>query len=231
MEPTSIWSFPERGDWATHSGKYRGNWSPYVPRNIILRYSNIGEWVLDQFLGGGTTLIEAKLLNRNAIGIDINQQSLYISEKNLNFQCNYNPRIFVKQGNATKLNFLKSESIDLICTHPPYADAIQYSADIEGDLSLLGYREFLEAIQLAAYESYRVLRKNKYCAIMIGDIRKKGKVIPLGMETLKKFQNVGFDLKDVAIKVQYNCKSTEYWKNKSKNFLMLAHEYIFIFQK
>ena len=32
-------AFPERGNWATHSGKYRGNWSPYIPRNIILRYS------------------------------------------------------------------------------------------------------------------------------------------------------------------------------------------------
>lgn len=39
LEDTTIWSFPERGNWATHSGKYRGNWSPYIPRNIILRYS------------------------------------------------------------------------------------------------------------------------------------------------------------------------------------------------
>mgnify|MGYP000573946380 CR=1 FL=1 len=35
LEDTTIWSFPERGNWATHSGKYRGNWSPYIPRNII----------------------------------------------------------------------------------------------------------------------------------------------------------------------------------------------------
>ena len=56
LEPTTVWSFPDRGSWATHSGKYRGNWSPYVPRNLILRYSNPGDWVLDQFMGSGTTL-------------------------------------------------------------------------------------------------------------------------------------------------------------------------------
>ena len=39
LEDTTIWSFPERGSWVTHSGKYRGNWSPYIPRNLILRYS------------------------------------------------------------------------------------------------------------------------------------------------------------------------------------------------
>lgn len=85
LEPTTVWSFPDRGSWATHSGKYRGNWSPYVPRNLILRYSNPGDWVLDQFMGSGTTLVEAKLLNRHAVGVDINPQSVSISETNLQF--------------------------------------------------------------------------------------------------------------------------------------------------
>ena len=64
LEKSSVWSFPERGDWATHDSKYRGNCSPYVIRNLILRYSIEGDRILDQFAGGGTSLIEAKLLNR-----------------------------------------------------------------------------------------------------------------------------------------------------------------------
>ncbi|WP_341472337.1 hypothetical protein [Fonticella tunisiensis] len=39
LEATTIWSFPDRGNWLTHKGDYPGNFSPYVPRNIILRYS------------------------------------------------------------------------------------------------------------------------------------------------------------------------------------------------
>ena len=32
LEETTIWSFKERGNWATHRGDYRGNCSPQVPR-------------------------------------------------------------------------------------------------------------------------------------------------------------------------------------------------------
>jgi len=67
-ERTTVWSFPDRGDWATHKGNYRGNWSPYIPRNLILKCTEKGDWVLDQMMGSGTTLVEAKLLERNAIG-------------------------------------------------------------------------------------------------------------------------------------------------------------------
>ena len=31
LEMTTHWSFPKRGDWATHDAKWRGNWSPYIP--------------------------------------------------------------------------------------------------------------------------------------------------------------------------------------------------------
>lgn len=132
LEATTVWSFPDRGSWATHSGKYRGNWSPYVPRNLILRYSNPGDWVLAQFMGSGTTLIEAKLLGRNAVGVDINPQSVLISKTNLQFQCGTNSKIFLRGGNAAELHFIKDSCIDFICTHPPYANIIKYSKGIEG---------------------------------------------------------------------------------------------------
>ncbi len=50
-ETTTVWSFPDRGDWATHVGNYRGNWSPYIPLNLILRYTAPEELVLDQMAG------------------------------------------------------------------------------------------------------------------------------------------------------------------------------------
>lgn len=231
MEPTTIWSFPERGSWATHSGKYRGNWTPYVPRNLILRYSKPGDWILDQFTGSGTTLVEAKLLNRNAVGVDINPQSVSTSEKNIQFKSNSVSKIFVREGDATSLDFLKDEKIDLICTHPPYADIIRYSESIKGDISHLKTEEFLEAMEKVAKEAFRVLKNGKICAVMIGDIRKNGNVVPLGFRTMETFLNAGFQSKEIIIKEQHNCKSTSYWENRNNKFLLLAHEYIFVFQK
>lgn len=231
LEPTTVWSFPDRGSYATHSGRYRGNWSPYVPRNLILRYSKRGDWVLDQFAGSGTTLIEAKLLNRNAVGVDINPQSVLTSETNIQFPYKTNSKIFIRKGNATDLRFIKDSHIDLICTHPPYADIIRYSGGISGDMSLLAVDEFLQEMKKAAEEAYRVLKNGKMCAVMMGDIRKDGKVVPLGFHVMERFLQAGFVNKEIIIKEQHNCRSTSYWERQEHNFLLLAHEYIFVFEK
>ena len=98
LETNTVWAFPDRGKWATHDAKYRGNWSPYIPRNIILRYSKENDTVLDQFVGGGTTAVEAKLTNRNFIGVDINPNALEITNSKLNFECEFNPTINIIQA-------------------------------------------------------------------------------------------------------------------------------------
>ena len=231
LETTSVWSFVDRGNWATHSGTYRGNWSPYVPRNLILRYSQPNDWILDQFVGGGTSLVEAKLLNRNAIGIDINKNSIEITKNNLAFQTKENPEIIIKLGDAKKLDFIKCNSIDLICTHPPYCNIIKYSNGIKDDLSLIEHSEFLEAMQSVALESYRVLKEKKICAVMMGDIRKNKRIIPLGMEVMNIFLKFVFKSKEIVIKRQHNCHSSTYWRKQDNSFLLLEHEYVFIFEK
>lgn len=182
-------------------------------------------------MGSGTTLVEAKLLNRNAVGIDINPQSVSISETNLQFQCKTNSKILIKNGNASNMDFMKDESIDFICTHPPYANVIEYSDGIDGDLSLMDVEAFINEIRRVASESFRVLKNNRYCSIMIGDIRKNGNVIPLGFKMMECFLECGFINKEIIIKEQHNCKMTDYWQKKSRNFLLLEHEYIFVFQK
>ena len=233
LELKSVWSFPNRGKWATHDAKYRGNWSPYIPRNLLLRYSNEGDLVLDQFIGGGTTLIEAKLLNRNIIGVDINENSLNICKGKCDFDYENEGKVYLHKGDARNLDFISDEKIDFICTHPPYANIIQYSENIKEDLSRLKIPEFLKEMEKVARESYRVLKKDKYCAILIGDTRMKGHIQPLGFEVMKLFENVGFKLKEIIIKEQHNCKATGYWKTNSikYNFLLIAHEYLFIFKK
>lgn len=237
LEMTTVWSFPQRGNWATHDAKYRGNWSPYIPRNIILRYSQESDLILDQFVGGGTSLVEAKLLNRNIIGIDVNPDALSRCEEKCNFtdeDCGITcGHVKIMQHDARNLDFLKNESIDLICTHPPYADIIHYSEDITNDLSHYKVKDFLVEMQKVARECYRVLKPGKFCAILMGDTRKKGCVISMSFEVMKIFETAGFTTKEIVIKEQHNCKATGYWKTNSikYNFLLLAHEYLFIFRK
>lgn len=228
-EVTSVWSFKERGEWATHKGDYHGNCSPYVVKNLLIKYSNKNDIVLDQFVGSGTTMIESLLLNRKTIGIDINDKALNITKSRIK---DIGGKYKLIKGDATKLT-LKNKSIDFICTHPPYMDIIKYSNGIKGDISLLSGEEFYNSIKLVAKESFRVLKEKCYCAILIGDVRKNGLIVPVGFNVMELFLNEGFLLKEIIIKEQHNCKSTDKWIEiaKKRNFLLIQHEYIFVFQK
>ena len=190
--------------------------------------------MLDQFAGGGTTLVEAKLLNRNIIGVDVNDVALARCREKVDFEHEgADGKVYIKKGDARRLNFIPDASIDLICTHPPYADIIQYSEDIEADLSRLKVKDFLEAMKPVAAECYRALKKDKFCAILMGDTRQKGCMVPMSFEVMRIFQDAGFKLKELIIKEQHNCKATGYWKTNSVkyNFLLIAHEYLFVFRK
>ena len=231
LETTTIWNFPNRGNWGKHAPYYRGNWSPYVPRNIILRYSKPKDIVLDQFLGGGTTLLEASKLNRKFIGVDINPNSIQLCQSL--YDKTTAQDIHLRLGSAENLYFIEDDSIDLIACHPPYANAIKYSTDITGDISLLEIDDFISSMANVAKESFRVLKSGHFCAFLIGDVRKKGNVYPLGFKVLEEYVKAGFTLKEIVIKEQHNCKMTDKWKeiSKQKNFLLLAHEYLFIMYK
>ncbi len=234
LETTTVWSFPDRGEWATHKGNYRGNWSPYIPRNLILRYTKENDIVLDQMVGSGTTLIECKLLNRRGIGVDININAIMLTRDRLNFEYKYNPEIRTYVGDARNLNLINDESIDLIATHPPYANIIRFSkTNIEGDLSnIKNIDEFVEEMYKVAKECYRVLKPGKYCCILIGDTRKKKHFVPISARVLEVFLSVGFILREDIIKLQWKMKSTrEKWRGRNYDFLLLSHEHLYIFRK
>ncbi|MBF0316621.1 MAG: methyltransferase domain-containing protein [Nitrospirae bacterium] len=236
LEETTVWSFKSRGSWATHNGNYRGNWSPYIPRNVILRYSKEHDLVVDCFCGAGTTGVECKLLNRNFIGIDINSVAIELATENTNFDvsgASADTKTELRVGDARDLGGIDDATVDLVCAHPPYADIIRYTHDNEGDLSGCDVARFLDEIEKVARESYRIVKHNGHCAILIGDMRKNKNVVPLGFRTIERYLAAGFVLKELVIKRQHNCKTTGFWYSNSVkyNFLLLAHEYLAIFEK
>lgn len=237
IETTTVWSFPERGNWATHSGSYRGNWAPQIPRNLILRYSQKGDTVLDQMVGSGTTLVECVLTGRQGVGVDINPEAIELTKRNLNFKEAKEDKVLIKTvvGNAKSLGFLKDESVDLIATHPPYTDTIKYSkGKIQGDLSNIhDIAKFCEEIGKVAGESFRVLKPGKFCAILIGDTRRKQHYVPLAFKVMLEFLKAGFILREDIIKKQWHCKGTSMWRGPSQkyNFLLIMHEHLFVFRK
>ena len=143
--------------------------------------------------------------------------SLKIFPKSFKFFINISSR---------KISILKDESIDFILNHPPYADIIKYSEkQIDEDLSNIhDLEKFCDEYEKVIKELYRVLKPNKYCAILIGDTRRNKMYQPLAFMVMQRFLQNGFTLKEDIIKHQHNCKATGFWVNRSKeaNFLLMT---------
>jgi hypothetical protein len=58
--------------------RYPARFSPQFARRAIEVFTKPGDVVLDPFMGGGTTLVEARALGRLGIGVDINTLSTFL---------------------------------------------------------------------------------------------------------------------------------------------------------
>lgn len=59
--------------------RYPARFSPQFVRSTIKAFTQPGDVVLDPFMGGGTTLVEARTLGRRAVGVDINKLAVFVS--------------------------------------------------------------------------------------------------------------------------------------------------------
>jgi DNA modification methylase len=249
FEKSTIWDFPSRGNWAVHRGNYRGNWPPEVPRNLILKYSHRGGLVLDPFVGGGTTLIEAWITNRRSIGIDISpfaeqlskvaiEEMEMINEKMVTAPLIKDYKPIMIRGDARNIFEIMSnlgfgpESVDLILAHPPYLDSMKYTFHESNDLSHISdVNAFKKEMRKVASGLYRLLKIGRICAVLIGDVRKEGRIIPLGFQTMNCFMEEGFGLLYPIVKKQHKDLSTAFYYGKKSIPYLIAHEYLFIFEK
>ncbi len=64
--------------WTHNFYRYPARFSPVFARSVIDAYSDPGDWVIDPFVGGGTTLVEAMALGRHSLGIDVSALATFI---------------------------------------------------------------------------------------------------------------------------------------------------------
>jgi DNA modification methylase len=85
-------------------------------------------------------------------------------------------------------------------------------------------------------ECFRVLKPNEFMVVVVKDIRRKGLTIPLGADTIRLCQTVGFEVFDVIVNKLY---FPSFWqlthakKTQAKRIPMTlrTHEYVLIFRK
>lgn len=240
----SLWIFDKRDTSGEHLGWYWGNFVPQIPNQLLQRYSKRGDWILDPFVGSGTTLIECRRLGRNGIGIELNGEVVYKAKERIERENNMqNITTKVVMGDNTELDYhqllsaLGINSVQFVIMHPPYFDILKFS-DNPKDLSNSNtVYDFLSRLEVAVKKSRDVLDNNRYLAVVIGDKYEDGHLVPLGFYTMQMIMKSGFSLKSIIVKNFDETKGKrsqkELWRYRALigEYYIFKHEYIFLFIK
>ncbi len=235
----SLWIFPSRDNSGAHTPEYHGNFIPQIPRQAMLRFTRKGEWVLDTFAGLGTTLIEAKKLGRNAVGIELSPEiaekakTLVAMEKNP-----HNVRVDMVVGDAINPETYRAlGKFQLVIMHPPYWDIIKFSEERNDLSNARSLDEFLDKFEKAVTLAKEHLDDRRYLVLVIGDKYSGGEWIPLGFYTMERVIKNGFRLKSIVVKniAENRGKRGQYalWRYRAlkHGYYIFKHEYVMFFEK
>jgi 16S rRNA G966 N2-methylase RsmD len=240
----SLWMIDKRDSTGVHTAGYWGNFIPQIPNQMLRRYTKKGEWVLDPFVGCGTTLIESQRLGRNGIGIEL-QESVAKRAKELigSEQNKHSVVAEVVTGDSTELDYAEmlrkmgQKSVQMVIMHPPYFDIIKFSKNPRDLSNTPSVESFLNKMNMVVERAGKILDKGRYLVLVIGDKFSRGEWIPLGFLTMQEILKKGFMLKSIIVK---NFEETtgkrnqkELWRYRAMvgGFYIFKHEYIFLFKK
>ncbi|HWQ15752.1 MAG TPA: DNA methyltransferase [Roseiflexaceae bacterium] len=240
----SLWQVERRDSSGVHTAAYWGNFIPQIPHQMMRRYTRRGDWVIDPFAGSGTTLIEARRLGRNALGVDLQPAAAELARRLASAEPSQQRTVAeIYTGDSATFDFRGAlerhgrQQAQLLVLHPPYFDIIRFSDDPR-DLSNAGSVEaFLERLGQVVENVAPALESGRYLALVIGDKYARGEWIPLGFLSMNELLRRGFSLKSIVVK---NFEGTagkrqqkELWKYRALagGFYVFKHEYIFVLKK
>lgn len=208
---TTVVSYPKRGEGG--SNKYRGNCSPKLVADLIGHFG-VRE-ICDYMCGSNTTGDAAARMSAISHTYDLH-------------------------SGFDLLHSDIPERPEFVFWHPPYWDIVAYSdvmysaAEVQRrygydprkfDLSRAPTWDcFVKAMNYCMMKQFCALEKGGRMAVLVGDIKKKGRLLSMLFELTKPGT-----LENVIIKTQHNCVSSR--TSYSGNFIPIVHEYLLLLKK
>ncbi len=239
----SLWTLGSRARDENHKAWYWGNFVPQIPFQLISRYTSPGDWVLDPFCGSGTTLVEARKLGRNSLGVELNPQ-VYARTRSLldGMVAEKEARASIVNENSMKFDFpsfVESngfEGFRLAILHPPYWDIIRFSENSDDLSNAENVEDFTGKLGKLAERIIEVMQPGGYIGLVIGDMYRDGEIVPLGFKSMDSLSSTGLKLRGIIVKDIQNTRakrsSESLWRYRAlkSGFYVFKHEYVFVFR-
>lgn len=218
LETTTLWDYPTQSYGKTRKGnnKFQGVTPAFIIWNLVQRYTQPDELVVDPMAGSGTTVDVCKEEGRKVIGYDIAPK---------------HPEVI--QNDARNIP-LADESVDLVFIDSPYGDNVNYS-DNPNDIGKISCEDerFYHELEKVAIEAFRILKPGKVLGWLIGDQWVKKTFTPVGFKLYERLSKY-FETVDVICVVRRGQSShTGVWHYRAKkfNFYLRGFKYLLIMRK
>lgn len=220
-------------------------------REFVEFFTKRNMWVLDPFLGTGSTLLAARAAGRNAVGVEINPRYASIASSRLKDAPQPNEtRQLVIEGNSRDLSKILEKNnvreVDFCITSPPYWNQLKrsslrqrerkqsgldtkYSDDPDDIGNISGYEEFLRSQEQIFDEVYGTMKVGGYLVVVTNNVFSQGRLYPLAFDTL------------TTLAKTWVPKDERVWLHDDKRLLPLgiynawvgnrSHHYCLIFRK
>ena len=194
-----------------------------MAKRVIEQFTHRGELVLDPFVGSGTTLIAAQDLDRNALGFDLKQEyvdlsNARVSESSEKGNCRQSA---VCDDARNIVHRIAPDTVKLVFTSPPYANLLnrerknksrrgdlrqneqfgkveQYSQDPR-DLGTLEANDFEKEICTIFREMMPIFQEKAHILINITDAWIEGKRVPLHINIINAMCSAGYEFRNTII--------------------------------
>ena len=219
VEATTLWDFPRQSYGLVPKGnnKYPGVTPALIIYNLVWRYTEIGDLVVDPMCGSGTTIDVCRAEKREAVGLDISPPSRHDEI----------------QSDARKLP-IKDGCADMVFIDSPYGDNVRYNEHPGCICNISSEKEeFYDELEKIMIESLRILKEGKVLGWLIGDQWVKEKFTPVGLKVYERLRKHFEPLEIVCVTRKGQSSNTGVWYNRARrfNFFLRGFKYLIIVRK
>ncbi|MFH1560731.1 MAG: DNA methyltransferase [Chloroflexota bacterium] len=218
LESTTLWDYPTQSYGQTPKGnnKYAGVTPAFIIWNLVKRYTERDDLVVDPMCGSGTTIDVCNEEGRRVKGYDIVPTR---------------PDIIENDARSIPLD---DNTVDMVFIDSPYGDNIKYNASplSFGNISAES-EEFYNELEKVMREAHRVLKEGKVLGWLIGDQWVKKRFTPVGFKIYERLTKYFEPVDVISVVRRGQSSNTGLWHNRARrfNFYLRGFKYLHIMRK